>query len=204
MVNGYTRSGALISIKDFLEESINVCGSIDITKTVNQIEIASRFILDTINSGANVLTCGNGGSFSDASHFAGELVNNFTLKHKALPILTLGSNQTVATAWSNDNEYETQFMREFEAFASPNSTIVVFSTSGKSSNIQNVLDSARLLGAKSVGFTSQIGEQYLLEKCDVVFVAPTKSTPKAQEVHTILYHSLAKSIESSLVERQLL
>lgn len=194
------KKGKTISISDFLRESISVTNSIDVTQVTKQIEVAGGFIVNSCKLGANIVTCGNGGSFSDASHFAGELVNNFTAEHRAFPVLTLGSNQTVATAWSNDYAYETQFMREFEAFAGPNSTLIAFSTSGKSQNIQKVLDSARNIGAKCIGFTSLIGEPYFKGKCDITFVAPTKSTPKAQEVHIILYHALAKAVEDSMKE----
>jgi D-sedoheptulose 7-phosphate isomerase len=164
--------------------------------------LASQFISNSLVKKANVLTCGNGGSFSDASHFAGELVNNFTTKHIAYSVLTLGSNQAVATAWSNDNEYESQFAREFQAFASAESTLIVFSTSGKSKNVINVLDYANRLGVKSIGFTSIVGEKFLKDKCDVLFVSPTESTPKAQEVHIILYHALAKAVEDLMRERK--
>lgn len=167
----------------------------------HNIQRARDIMLHSLERNSTILVCGNGGSFADASHFAGELVNSFTRHHHALPILTLGSNNAVLTSWSNDYSFESQFSREFEAFSNPDSTLCVFSTSGNSKNIQCVLQTAKERGIRSIGFTSNRGAVHLDSLCEVLIVAPTDSTPHSQEIHIIAYHALALAIEEAITDQ---
>jgi D-sedoheptulose 7-phosphate isomerase len=72
---------------------------------------ASIAIVETIEQGGKVLLCGNGGSAADAQHLAGELVCRLRLHRSPLPALTLTTNSSIITAWSNDESFETVFAR---------------------------------------------------------------------------------------------
>ncbi len=53
-----------------------------------EISSAGRMLIDSIENGEKILICGNGGSASDAQHFAGEIVGRFTqerIAYKQLP-----------------------------------------------------------------------------------------------------------------------
>ena len=182
-------------VSRYILEAQDSVKKLEVDYLTNKVLRAQELILETLSRSAPVICCGNGGSFADASHFCGELVNQFMYSHPAFPFLTLGSNNTVLTAWSNDHSYETSFLREFEAFASPHSTLCIFTTSGTSPNILKVLNAAEELGVSVIGFTSKRGEEALASRCDVLFVAPTSSTSHAQEIHIIVYHALALAIE---------
>lgn len=182
-------------VSQYILEAQDSLKKLEVDDIAIKVFEAQQLILETLSKSAPVICCGNGGSFADASHFCGELVNQFMYSHPALPFLTLGSNNTVLTAWSNDHSYETSFLREFEAFASPHSTLCIFTTSGTSPNILRVLNAADELGVNVIGFTSKRGEEALASRCDVLFVAPTSSTSHAQEIHIIVYHALALAIE---------
>jgi D-sedoheptulose 7-phosphate isomerase len=185
-----------------LLEGRRVINKINVETLARDIDLASTLIIGSVNHHAPVLVCGNGGSFSDASHFAGELVNQFTRKHRPLPVLTLGSNNTILTAWANDVDYESQFAREFEAFALPNSVLCVFTTSGKSKNILAVLEKAKEIGIPSIGFTSNRGASFIDHLCRIMFVADSDSTPHTQEAHIMMYHALAMAVEIKLEEME--
>lgn len=161
-------------------------------KTFEEVLIC---ILDCIAKGGRILVCGNGGSHADSLHFAGELVNFFTQPHRALPVIALGSNSAVLTAWANDHEFETQFAREVEAYGDSKSVLIGFSTSGKSSNVLNAFQKSKSLGMKNIAFTGKGGSHLLKDYVDQMFIVASDVTPRIQEVHIIMYHALCAEIE---------
>ena len=146
----------------------------------------------------SILVCGNGGSHADSLHFAAELVNYFTREHRALPVIALGTNGAVATAWSNDHEFEDQFAREVEAYGTKDSVIFGITTSGKSKNVNAAFKKASEMGMKSVALTSVKAIPYLPREIDTVIAVPVLETHKIQECHLVIYHALCVAIEETI------
>jgi len=162
---------------------------------------AANLLLSAIENGKSILVCGNGGSHADAQHFAGELVNFFTREHKALKVITLGTNNAVASAWSNDHSFEEQFAREVEAYGEPGSVLLGITTSGKSKNINQAFMKAHTIGMKTIALTSQKAIQNLGNEIDVIIPVPVDETHKIQECHIVIYHALCVFIEDSLPKK---
>jgi D-sedoheptulose 7-phosphate isomerase len=162
---------------------------------------AANLLLSAIENGKSILVCGNGGSHSDAQHFAGELVNFFTREHKALKVITLGTNSAVASAWSNDHSFEEQFAREVEAYGESGSVLLGITTSGKSKNINQAFIKAHTIGMKTIALTSQKAIQNLSNEIDVIIPVPVDETHKIQECHIVIYHALCVFIEDSLPKK---
>jgi D-sedoheptulose 7-phosphate isomerase len=162
---------------------------------------AANLLLSAIENGKSILVCGNGGSHSDAQHFAGELVNFFTREHKALKVITLGTNSAVASAWSNDHSFEEQFAREVEAYGESGSVLLGITTSGKSKNINQAFIKAHTIGMKTIALTSQKAIQNLSHEIDVIIPVPVDETHKIQECHIVIYHALCVFIEDSLPKK---
>ena len=108
-------------------------------KFSNEIEKISKEISLTVNNGGCVFWCGNGGSASDAQHLAAELVGRFEKERKAIKSIALNTDTSVLTALSNDYNYEIIFSRQLESLGTKKDILIVFSTSGNSKNILNVL-----------------------------------------------------------------
>ncbi len=70
-----------------------------------------------LENGHKLLIMGNGGSASDAEHFAAELVGRFLKERTALPVLALTGNTSIMTALGNDYGFGAVFGRQVEAFA---------------------------------------------------------------------------------------
>jgi D-sedoheptulose 7-phosphate isomerase len=68
-------------------------------------------------AGGKVLAFGNGGSATQSSHFAAELVNKFYFRRRALPALALSADMANVTSIANDEEFRVVFSRQVEAFA---------------------------------------------------------------------------------------
>src|SRR5690606_18507487 len=77
---------------------------------------AGELLIKALKKGNKVLSCGNGGSASDAQHFTAELLGRFKIDRPPLPAICLNCNSSVLTAIANDYGYEKVFSRQIEAF----------------------------------------------------------------------------------------
>jgi D-sedoheptulose 7-phosphate isomerase len=187
-----------MKIDEYIEESISNLQSINNPEFIRLISETAKLIIDSVTNSGNILVCGNGGSHSDAQHFAGELVNFFTRDHKALNVITLGTNSAVASAWSNDHSFEDQFAREVEAYGNSNSLLIGFTTSGKSKNVNNAFSKANSLGIKTLALTSKKALPYLTSNIDLIIPVPVNETHKIQELHIVIYHAICILVEENL------
>lgn len=187
-----------MKIDEYIEKSISNLQSINNPELIGLISETAKLILDSVSNNGNILVCGNGGSHSDAQHFAGELVNFFTRDHKALNVITLGTNSAVASAWSNDHSFEDQFAREVEAYGNSNSLLIGITTSGKSKNVNNAFSKANSLGIKTLALTSTKALPYLASNIDLIIPVPVNETHKIQELHIVIYHAICILVEENL------
>jgi len=186
---------------NYVKNSISNLEAINNEQFTQVFKSAANLLLSAVENGKAILVCGNGGSHADAQHFAGELVNFFTREHKALKVITLGTNNVVASAWSNDHSFEEQFAREVEAYGEVGSVLLGITTSGKSKNVNQAFDKAHSIGMKTIALTSKKAIQYLSDKIDVVIPVPADETHKIQECHIVVYHALCIFIENLLPKK---
>lgn len=73
-------------IQDSIEAKQKVLDNSEILKT---LELMADQITETLKKGGKILLCGNGGSASDALHFAGEIVGRFQKREKHIMQLRL-------------------------------------------------------------------------------------------------------------------
>lgn len=154
-------------------------------------------IAERVRNGGKVLVCGNGGSAADAQHFAGELVGRFTKEGPPIPALALTTDTSIITAVGNDYGYEHVFKRQMEAHARPQDVAIGISTSGNSKNVIEALEVARSRGLLTIAMTGQGGGK-LAALVDHLFAAPSKDTPRIQEVHHLMNHVLCELLEERL------
>lgn len=154
-------------------------------------------IAERVRAGGKVLVFGNGGSAADAQHFAGELVGRFTKEGPPIPALALTTDSSIMTAVGNDYGYEHIFKRQVEAHARPADIAVGISTSGNSKNVIAAMEVAKSRGLLTVGMTGEGGGQ-LAALVDHLFAAPTRATPRIQEVHHLMNHILCELLEERL------
>jgi D-sedoheptulose 7-phosphate isomerase len=189
-----------MNFRKYLENSILNLSLINNDKFADNFVAAGKLLSYSIINGKSILVCGNGGSHADAQHFAGELVNFFTKKHRALKVITLGTNSTVASAWNNDHSFESQLAREVEAFGEIGSVLLGITTSGRSKNINMAFEVAQRKGMNTIALTSEKAIPSLPEEIDVIIPVPVYETHKIQECHIVIYHALCVYIENSLTK----
>ena len=157
----------------------------------------SRRLADTLASGGRVLTCGNGGSMCDAMHFAEELSGRYRQDRAAFAAQAM-SDPAHMSCVSNDFGFERVFARGVEAWGKPGDLLMVFSTSGSSSNIVAAARSARERQMSVVGLLGRDGGE-VRALCDLSLVVPAQTSDRIQEVHEKTLHILIEGVERILV-----
>ena len=155
-------------------------------------------IADSFRAGGKVLLFGNGGSAADAQHIAAEFVGRFIPERPALPALSLATDTSVLTALGNDYGFEGIFVWQIEVHGWRGDIAIGISTSGNSANVLNALDAAQTAGMLTVGFTGK-GGGGMPGHAETVFVVDSDRTPRIQETHLLLGHSLCELVDRMLL-----
>ncbi|MDR2905664.1 MAG: D-sedoheptulose 7-phosphate isomerase [Helicobacteraceae bacterium] len=160
-----------------------------------RLENAAKLCVETISKGGKILLCGNGGSAADAQHIAAELTGRYKKERRGLAAIALTTDTSALTAIGNDYGYETIFERQAEALTRKGDTLIGISTSGESENVIRALKKAHYHGANTIGFSGKNGGK-MNDCCDINLIAPSFDTPRIQEIHIFLGHTLCQLIEN--------
>ena len=163
------------------------------------VSTAVDTIFDSLAAGGQLFTAGNGGSAADAQHIAAELTGRFLRNRRPLRAMALHANTSALTAIGNDYGYEQVFARELSAHARPGDVLLAISTSGNSPNILRAIQAARQNKVKVIGLTGDSGGE-MRTACDLCLCVPSKSTPRIQEMHIMIYHAICELLEERLAE----
>lgn len=155
---------------------------------------AARAMIACLGSGGKILVFGNGGSASDAQHFAAELVGRFMRERRALASIALTTDTSILTALANDYAFDRVFARQVEALGRPGDVALGISTSGQSANVLAAFAAARALGLSVVALTGRDGGE-VGRAADIHINVPSPSTARVQEVHRTLLHAICELIE---------
>ena len=162
------------------------------------IEIAAELCIDCLKKGNKISLFGNGGSAADAQHIAAEIVGRYKTERKGLSAIALTTDTSALTAISNDYGYLHVFDRQVEALANEGDVLIGISTGGSSANVVNALKIAKDLGCKSIGFSGKDGGEFN-NLCDVNIVVPAEDTPRIQEMHIVIGHTICHLIDQEFL-----
>jgi D-sedoheptulose 7-phosphate isomerase len=154
-------------------------------------------IARSMAAGGALLVCGNGGSAADAQHIAAELTGRFFRDRKPLPALALHGNTSSLTAIANDYGYDEVFAREVAAHGREGDVLLALSTSGSSPNILRAIEAAREKRMTVIGLTGESGGK-MRDLCEVCLHVPSSSTPRIQECHILIGHTICELLERIL------
>ena len=185
-------------VKEIISASIETKQNILADETILQsICDAVNAVTDAFRNGNKVLFCGNGGSAADAQHLAAEFSGRFYKDRKALPAEALHCNTSYLTAVANDYSYDVIYSRLTKAMGRKGDVLIGLSTSGNSVNVIKALEVANELGMITVAFTGETGGK--MKDCAKYLVnIPSKDTPRIQECHMILGHTICELVEIAL------
>ncbi|MBG6219138.1 D-sedoheptulose 7-phosphate isomerase [Janthinobacterium sp. CG_23.4] len=158
---------------------------------------AAQACITSLQNGGRILLAGNGGSAADAQHIAGEFVSRFMFDRPGLPAIALTTDTSILTAIGNDYGYEKLFARQVQAHGNKGDVFIGYSTSGKSPNILLAFQEARARGLICIGLTGNRGGP-MRELCDHLLEVPSPDTPKVQEGHLVLGHTICGLVENAI------
>ncbi len=153
--------------------------------------------INSLKNGGSIYIAGNGGSASQADHFAGELVGRFFIEGESLKVFSLNANSAIITCIANDFSYDEIFSQQLSGQLNKNDLFIGLSTSGNSKNIINAIELCNQKGNSTILITGD-SDISISSDNNLIFKVPSKNTPTIQEVHIILLHSLAEEIEKAL------
>jgi len=190
------------------------------------IKAACNLVSDCYLQGGKVLTCGNGGSCSDAGHIVGELMKSFEASRsigkglagrlmgispdrgnilaskleQGLPAISLNAHDALTSAVLNDIGADFVFAQQVVGYGVKGDVLIAISTSGNSRNVVDAAITARAMDLYVIGLVGQDGGK-LKEFCDVAICAPSVKTRKVQEYHLPIYHSICKAVEHHIFRK---
>jgi phosphoheptose isomerase len=169
---------------------------------VPAIERAGAIMIECLERGGKVLTCGNGGSAADAQHFSSELLGRYEGERRSLPAIALTTDSSTMTAVANDYGYETVFARQVSSLGNRGDVLLAISTSGHSKNVLGAMAAARDNGLGIVALTGRDGGAMAaaLGPDDVEVRVPSDRTIRIQETHLLIIHSLCDLIDERFCE----
>lgn len=160
--------------------------------------MAGLAVRDALAAGGRVFVFGNGGSASDAQHFAAELVGRFMRERSALPAIALTTDTSVLTAIANDYSFRRIFVRQLEALGRRGDAALGISTSGESPNVLDAIRYAREQGLRTIALTGRDGGT-IGTAAELHVNVPDENAARVQEVHRTILHAICEVIERDLI-----
>jgi D-sedoheptulose 7-phosphate isomerase len=184
-----------------IQDSILLKQQVLADKTLmRQVDEMVTAVVGCFKNGGKVLFCGNGGSAADAQHLAAELSGRYYYDRPPLFSEALHVNSSYVTAVANDYSFEHIYARMIKAMGQKNDILIGMSTSGNSSNVIEGLKQAKEQGMLTIGMTGGAGGA-MNEVCDIVFIVPSTDTPRIQEMHMLIGHTICEIVEMELFPR---
>ena len=186
--------------KHFLESSKVILSLQNFEKEIKEIV---ESILKCDKNKKKILVAGNGGSCSDAEHFAGELLCTFNKKNrKSFSAIPLTSPSSALTAWCNDFEFESFFKRQVDAHGKEGDILFLLSTGG--GNLTGSKASANLVYAAEEGINKKMkiislvgkGGGELQKISDICINVESQNTAYIQEAHMSILHCICEMLDN--------
>ena len=191
-----------------------------------EIAAAYEALKTCYDNGGKLMVAGNGGSYADAEHIAGELMKGFYKKRPladdiqrrlrevdpemgdtlavnletALTTVVLAGNQGINTAFSNDVDAKYIFAQQLMGYVKPHDVFLAISTSGNSKNILYAAIAAKAAGIPVIGLTGKNGGR-LKDLSDIAIIVPANEAHTVQELHLPVYHALCLMLEDTYFDR---
>ena len=165
---------------------------------IQKIESVADCLVEALQTGKKILSCGNGGSHCDAMHFAEELSGRYRENRPALAAMAI-SDPSHITCVANDFGYNYIYSRFIEGLGNSGDVLFGISTSGNSENIVEAVIAAQKKGMKVVLLTGKDGGK-LANFSDVLEIRVDHFgfADRIQEIHIKIIHILIQLIEKKM------
>ena len=185
-------------IESHFQEALKVLAAFAADKEqMENIQRAAHAMIESLQNGGKILSCGNGGSHCDAMHFAEELTGRYRNHRPGIAAIAISDVSHISCV-GNDYGFSQIFSRYIEALGNKGDVLLGISSSGNSENVINAMIEAKNKGMIVIGLTGKDGGK-MSSLCDIEVRAPhSEFADRAQEIHIKIIHALIDSIEVGL------
>ena len=172
----------------------------ELNETLSLLDIAQigkilKVLLTAYRSGKRVFIMGNGGSASNASHFAcdigkGTLKRVYDKEEKRFKVYSLTDNVAQITAFANDLSYDDIFVQQLQNLVEKNDVVIALSGSGNSRNIIKALRYAKQQHAKTIGILGFMNGGKAAALVDLSIIIKSNKYGICEDIQLILNHIL--------------
>lgn len=146
------------------------------------------------DSNSTIWIAGNGGSAASASHAVADFSKTSTSGGKgAVRAIALSELISLSTALANDISFESAMGEALKLMAKPNDVLLVISVSGSSPNLIFALDTAKVLGLRSISLVGANGS-VAARKSDIAIVVNSGDYQVVENMHMLLIHWFVKEL----------
>lgn len=188
-----------MDLKKYFIESASV--KIDFIEKNNELlSKIIELIIETFEKGNKLLIAWNGWSAADAQHWVAEFIWRYKLERKSLPAIALTTDTSVLTSIWNDYWYEKIFSKQVEWLWNKNDIFIWMSTSWNSDNIINAMIEAKEKWLITIWITWKNWWR-MNEYVDYNLIVPWNNTPRIQECHMAIYHTICEEVENKMFKK---
>lgn len=164
------------------------------------LEAGVALVRTAFDAGRQIITCGNGGSASTASHYItdwNKMVNLAT--GRKFHGISLCDNIGLVTAFANDVAYEDVFAGQLKTILEPGDLVIAISGSGNSRNVVKAVEYANGAGAETLAVVGYDGGRLKQVAKHAVWV-PSFDMQLCEDVHLMFGHMVMKTLCGSPIE----
>ena len=153
----------------------------------NALQLCFEKLLQGIQNGVNIFSCGNGGSSAIAEHLVCDFVKQASTESIIKPKVFSLQSTPIVTAIANDIGYDEIFSYQLERYAKPDDILISISSSGNSENIYKVIKQAKAMGVFSISFVGFEGGR-AVEMSDISLHIKADNYGVIEDAHHSLMH----------------
>ncbi len=175
-------------LNKYLDDKYNLIKKIDnklflqILKTVDK----------TIKQNNNIFVCGNGGSASTSNHFCCDFIKQISEHTKLKPkVFSLSNNIETITAISNDISFNKVFSFQAKNLIRKQDLIIIFSVSGNSKNLVELIKFAKSNKIKIISFTGQ-KKSFVSENSNLNLNFHSNNYGIVEDIHLSIMHLMTQ------------
>jgi D-sedoheptulose 7-phosphate isomerase len=173
-------------LKEYLADLSAVFATVD----ANEFDQLVQELETAYEKQSNIFVCGNGGSASTASHFAGDLNKGASYgKDKRFKILCLNDNIPTMLAYANDVSYDDVFVEQLKNFMVQGDMVIGISGSGNSKNVLKTIEYANARGGRTFGICGY-GGGTLAKIAHQSLVIRSTDMQKVEDLHFVVLHCI--------------
>lgn len=161
------------------------------------LERAGAMLNAAVESGAQVFSCGNGGSAAIANHLVCDHAKGVAADTGLRPrIQSLSACVEMITAVANDMAYDQIFAYPLSLAARPGDVLIAISSSGQSANIVTALEWAASNGMRTLSLNGFSGGR-AAEIAEISLHVAADNYGVVEDAHQSLMHVLAQFIRQA-------